>query len=300
MFEVILAEKAGFCFGVKRAIAIAEETARSSTSKPVYTFGPLIHNPQAVSHLESIGIHPVGSLDDITPGKLIVRSHGLPPQLIISAKEKGFEIIDATCPFVRRAQDLAKTLLKQQYEVVIIGEADHPEVIGIVGHTDGKAIIIENEEDIQQLHGKINIGIVTQTTQSMEYFKLLVSRILEIGKEIRIFNTICSATKERQESTLKLAEKAEIMLIIGGRNSANTTHLTQLSKETGKPTFHIESANEIDSKWLKGKKTVGISAGASTPSYVIKEVVDHLESMKNQFSDPSGSSLLHKEEVFND
>jgi small subunit ribosomal protein S1 len=300
MYKILLAEKAGFCFGVKRAMAIAEQTARASTSKPVYTFGPLIHNPQAVSYLESIGIHPVDSLDDITPGKLIVRSHGLPPQLIISAKKRGFEIIDATCPFVRRAQDLAKTLLKEQYVVAVIGEADHPEVIGIVGHTGGKAIIIENVEDIKQLHGKKNIGIVTQTTQSIEYFKLLVSHMLEIGKEIRIFNTICSATKERQESTLRLASKADIMLIIGGKNSANTTHLTQLAKETGKPTYHIESADEIDSVWLKGKKCVGISAGASTPSYVIKEVVDRLEGMKNQFADPTGSRLKHKEEVFND
>lgn len=300
MYKVLLAEKAGFCFGVKRAMAIAEQTARTSSSKPVYTFGPLIHNPQAVSYLKSIGIHPVDSLDSITPGKLIVRSHGLPPQVITSAQKKGFEIIDATCPFVRRAQDLAKTLLSESYVVAVIGEADHPEVIGIVGHAGGKAIIIENIEDIKQLHGKNKIGIVTQTTQSIEYFKLLVSHILEIGKEIRIFNTICSATKERQEATLRLAEKADIMFIIGGKNSANTTHLTQLSKATGKPTYHIESADEIKPQWLKNKNTVGISAGASTPSYVIKEVVDHLKDKKNHFSGPSGSRLLYKEEVFND
>jgi (E)-4-hydroxy-3-methyl-but-2-enyl pyrophosphate reductase len=299
MYKILLAEKAGFCFGVKRAMAIAEETARASKGEPVYTFGPLIHNPQAVSYLESIGILPVGSLDDIPPGKLIVRSHGLPPQIIVLAKRKGFEIIDATCPFVRRAQDFAKTLLKEQYEVVVIGEADHPEVIGIVGHTGGKATIIEDENDIEQLRGKKNIGIVTQTTQSLEYFKFLVSRILEIGKEIRIFNTICSATQERQDSTLKLAEKADIMFIIGGKNSANTTHLTQLSQETGKPTHHIEFAHEINREWLKGKKIVGISAGASTPSYVIKEVVDYLEAIRNQ-ADPSGSRSLYKEEVFNE
>ncbi len=300
MYKVLLAEKAGFCFGVKRAMAIAEQTARTSSSKPVYTFGPLIHNPQAVSYLESIGIHPVDSLDAIAPGKLIVRSHGLPPQLITSAQNKGFEIIDATCPFVRRAQDLAKTLLSKDYLVAVIGEADHPEVIGIVGHTGGKAIIIENVEDIKQLQGKQKIGIVTQTTQSIEYFKLVVSHILEFGKEIRIFNTICSATKERQEATLKLAAKADIMFIIGGKNSANTTHLTQLSQATGKPTYHIETAHEIKPHWLEGKKIVGISAGASTPSYVIKEVVDHLGSMKNLFSDPSGSRPIHKEEVFNE
>lgn len=300
MHKVLLAEKAGFCFGVKRAMSIAEETARTSSSKPVYTFGPLIHNPQAVSYLESIGIHPVDSLDNIEPGKLIVRSHGLPPQLIVSAKEKGFEIIDATCPFVRRAQDLAKTLLGEEYVVAVIGEADHPEVIGIVGHTGGQAIIIESSDDIEQLRGKKKIGIVTQTTQSIEYFKLLVSRILEIGEEIRIFNTICSATKERQESTLRLAARADIMLIIGGKNSANTTHLTQLSRETGKPTYHIESADEINVKWLEGRRIVGISAGASTPSHVIKEVVDYLGSLKNHIADPEGSRPMHKEEVFND
>jgi small subunit ribosomal protein S1 len=300
MFKIILAEKAGFCFGVKRAMSIAEETAKKSYNDPTYTFGPLIHNPQAVSYLESIGIQSIDSLDNVKPGKLIVRSHGLPPQIISSAQKKGFEIIDATCPFVRRTQDFAKTLLKQNYEVVVIGEAEHPEVIGIVGHTNGRAVIVENEDDIKKIDRKKKIGIVSQTTQSMENFKFLVSKILEIGSEINIFNTICGATQMRQKATLKLAKQADVMFIIGGKNSANTTHLAQLSQKTGKPTFHIESSSEIDPEILKDKRTIGISAGASTPSYVIKEVISYLESLRAKFSGPKGSRSLYKEEVLND
>jgi len=300
MVKIILADKAGFCFGVKRAMSIAEETARNSYGKFVYTYGPLIHNPQAVSQLKSIGVNPISNLDNVEPGKLIVRSHGLPPQIIDTAQKKGFEIIDATCPFVRRAQDLARMLLKEGYEVVVIGEADHPEVIGIAGYADGKAVIIEKEADIAKLTKKKKIGIVTQTTQSMEAFKDLVAKILEIGKEIHIFNTICGATQERQTATLKLAENADIMLIIGSKNSANTTHLAQLSKKTGKPTYHIETAREINPDWLKGRNVIGISAGASTPRSVIEDVISHLEYMKAHASDPAGSRLLYKEEVFND
>ncbi|MCK4576844.1 4-hydroxy-3-methylbut-2-enyl diphosphate reductase [candidate division WOR-3 bacterium] len=299
MFKIILAEKAGFCFGVKRAMAIAEKTAKFNSNKPTYTFGPLIHNPQAVSYLESMEVRPIHSLNDVKPGKLIVRSHGLPPQIITEAKEKGFEIIDATCPFVRRTQDFAKTLLNENYEVVLIGEADHPEVIGIAGHTNGKAIIIENESDLKKLTGKMRIGIVSQTTQSLENFKNLVMKIRKIGKEVKIYNTICRETQKRQKSALMLAKKADIMFIIGSKNSANTTHLAQLSQQTGKPTYHIEKFSEISPEWLKGKKIIGISAGASTPSYVIKDVITYLKSINNKISGPRGPRLLHKEEVFN-
>jgi small subunit ribosomal protein S1 len=300
MFKITLAKVAGFCFGVKRAMSIAEQTAKKSHTKPVYTFGPLIHNPQAVSYLKSIGVNPIDNFDGVKPGKLIVRSHGVPPLIIELAREKGFDVVDATCPFVRRAQDFAKTLLKEEYKVLVIGEAKHPEVIGIVGHTNQKGTIIENESDIDKLKNEKKIGVVTQTTQSVEKFKLLISKILEKGKEIRIFNTICSATLERQEATLQLAQKADTMIIIGGKNSANTTHLAQLSRKTNKPTYHIERAEEIDPDWLKGKQIVGISAGASTPSFVINKVIAYLQSLNEKVSDPSGSRLLYKEEVLND
>jgi len=297
MRKILLAENAGFCFGVKRAMAIAEKIAKKG--KLSYTYGPLIHNPQAVSYLRSIGIHPINNLDEVNPGRLIVRSHGIPPQIIDEARNKGFEIIDATCPFVRRTQNFAKTLLKKKYKVIVIGEAEHPEVIGIVGHTNGKATVVEKESDIKKLKGEKKIGIVTQTTQSMEYFKFLVSKILEIASEIKIYNTICGATQQRQKLTLALSEKADIMIIIGGKDSANTTHLAQLSKNTGKPTYHIESSDEIDTLWLKGKKVVGISAGASTPAYVIKEVIEKLKTLSEGTAGPVGPRLLHKEEVFN-
>lgn len=299
MFEIILVDKAGFCFGVKRAMAIAEETAKNSPRLPSYTFGPLIHNPQAVSYLESIGVHQINSLNEVKPGKLIIRSHGVPPQIIIDAEKKGFEIVDATCPIVRRTQNFAKTLLHEDYEVVIIGEAKHPEVIGIAGYTNGKAIIVETESDVKKLIGKKRIGIVTQTTQSIEYFQHLVMKILEIGDEIKIYNTICGATQQRQEATLELAERADAMVIIGGRNSANTSHLAQLSRKTGKPTYHIERATEIIPEWFQGKHIVGVSAGASTPSYVVEEVISYLGSINGKTSDPLGSRLLYKEELFN-
>ncbi|OQX56379.1 MAG: 4-hydroxy-3-methylbut-2-enyl diphosphate reductase [Candidatus Cloacimonas sp. 4484_209] len=292
MFKIILTPKAGFCFGVKRAMKIAEETARSNSGLPSYTFGPLIHNPQAVAYLESIGVHQINRLEGVKPGKLIVRSHGMPPSIVNKARKLGFEIIDATCPIVRRSQDFAKFLLKENYTVVVIGEANHPEVIGIVGHTNGKAIVVEKESDVKKIEGKEKIGVVTQTTQSMEYFQRLVLKILELGSEIRIYNTICGATQQRQKSTLKLAERADVMIIIGGKNSANTTHLAQLSRETGKPTYHIERAEEILPEWFENKHVVGVSAGASTPSYVIEEVITQLQYIRNKVSDPNGSRLL--------
>ncbi len=298
MHKILLAGNAGFCYGVKRAMAIAEEVSKESETS--YTYGPLIHNPQAVSYLRSIGVYPINNLDEVSPGKLIVRSHGLPPKIINAAKKKGFTIVDATCPFVRRPQNFAKMLLEKNYKVVVIGEAKHPEVVGIVGHAKGKATVIEKESDIEKLKGEKKIGIVTQTTQSMEYFRFLVSKILEIATEIKIYNTICGATQKRQKSTLALSKRVDLMIIIGGKDSANTTHLAQLSRNAGKPTHHIESSEEFQSSWLRNTKLIGVSAGASTPAYVIDEVIEKLKSVTKNASGPDGPRLSYREELLND
>jgi small subunit ribosomal protein S1 len=268
--KVILAENAGFCFGVKRAMKLAFEAAGNSES-PIYSLGPLIHNPQQVELLSQKGVHEVSSLESLKPGDvLIIRSHGTTPLILDEAKAKGLKIVDATCPFVVNAQKLAQTLNSEGYQVIIVGEGEHPEVIGIMGFTENKAWVIDKVHSIQNLHKKSRIGVVAQTTQSFDNFREVVSALLEKCDELKAFNTICHATTQRQEGAIELARNVD--------NSANTSRLASLCKSSGVPTYHIETANEIDKSWFNKMKTVGVTAGASTPEWIIDEVISKLES----------------------
>ncbi len=271
--KVILAENAGFCFGVKRALKIAFEAANKSDTI-IYSLGPLIHNPQQVEVLTQKGVHEILDIEKLKAGDiLIVRSHGTTPNIIEKAKSKGIKIIDATCPFVVNAQKYAQTLYKEGYQVVIVGEGEHPEIVGILGHVDNKAWIIEKPSDVIKLPKCQKIGIIAQTTQSFENFRAVISAIMEKSIELRIYNTICHATAQRQESALEIAKKVDLMIVVGGRNSANTNRLASLCKSSGVPTYHIETSDEIDKSWLKGIQTVGVTAGASTPEWIIDDVI---------------------------
>ena len=275
--EVFIAEYAGFCFGVKRAINMALEAEKSAKSK-VYTYGPLIHNPQVVAKFEKEGIKPVEDVSNIKPGSsIIIRTHGVSPDKIDEFERKELSIIDATCPFVKKAQKYVEQLVKEGYQAVIIGESEHPEVKGICGFAEDKAIVIGNSEEAKKLQKFQKIGVVVQTTQSIENFRNTVGCLLEKASEVKIYNTICDATKKTQDSALKLAKKSGIMIVIGGYNSANTKHLAELCRSTGVPTYHIEGVLELKKGWFKNKKKVGVTAGASTPEWVIKEVVDALK-----------------------
>jgi len=270
--KVHLAEHAGFCFGVKRAIDIATKLIGQEN---VYTLGPLIHNPQVIEDLEKNGIRCIEDLTEIPGGKVIIRAHGVPPQIMRKAQESGLEVIDATCPYVKKVHSLTQELQEKKYQVIIFGEKEHPEVIGVRGNSEN-AIVIENLEEAQKLGSYESMGVVSQTTQSREKFETLIEELKNHAKNLTVYNTICDATEKRQQSATDLAKKVDLMIVLGGLNSGNTRRLAELcNKET--TTIHVEKFSDIEKKVLEGKETVGITAGASTPDYLIKELIRELE-----------------------
>ena len=282
--KTILAPKAGFCFGVKRALDLAMQTARE-TNKSIYTLGPLIHNPQVVEDLSKKGIKVVKDLSDIPEGVIIIRSHGVGPDIIDNARDRDLQVIDATCPFVKKAQELAKELNDQGYQVVVVGDKEHPEVTGIIGWTGHTGIVVETPEQAEKLQPLKKIGIISQTTQPEENFNNIASVLQEKAEEVKAYNTICHATRDRQYAAAELARKVDVMIVIGGKNSANTQKLARLCAQTGTPTHHIETAAEFNREWLADKKLIGITAGASTPDWIIEEVKRYMEEVTNQETD---------------
>lgn len=271
VLEIVTAEEAGFCFGVKRAVNMAVKAAKENEN--VFTLGPIIHNPQVVAKLKELGIVSVESVDDVSEGILIIRSHGIEPAVLKKARKKDLHIIDATCPFVKKAQEFAHELVSRDYQTFIFGDANHPEVKGILGATNNKAFIVDSIEDIKANKIRKKIGFVAQTTKSPGSYKKLICSVITDCKEAKIYNTICNTTEIRQKSAEKLAKNVDVMLIIGGYNSANTNRLADICENTGTPSYHIETADDLEWKWLKGKQKVGITAGASTPEWLIKEVI---------------------------
>ncbi|MBU4310078.1 4-hydroxy-3-methylbut-2-enyl diphosphate reductase [bacterium] len=272
--KVIVARGSGFCFGVKRALEIVEKALREERG-PFYTLGPLIHNPQVVEKLSQKGLKIIDNLKGIKEGTFIIRSHGLPRATIELARKKGLRIIDATCPYVKRAQERARELEAGGYQLVIVGDRDHPEVKSMASE---KSIILQRPSQVEKIESYPRMGVVAQTTQSLENFKGVVKRLGKKAEELKVCATICSAVSRQQRSTRKLAKQADLVLIIGGRNSANTKRLFQISKGFTE-THHIERLSEIDPSWLKNKKMVGISAGASTPKWLINEVAREVKGL---------------------
>lgn len=266
--RIIVAKGSGFCFGVKRALELVEK-ALGEGKGPFYILGPLIHNPQVVERLSRGGLKVIDNLKGIKGGVFVIRSHGLPSATIELVKKKKLKIVDATCPYVKRAQERARELETKGYQLVIVGDRGHPEVESMASE---KSLILQRPSQVEEMKPYKRIGIVAQTTQSLENFKEIVKRLRSKTKELKVHTTICSAVSRQQKSTRELARKADLMLIIGGRNSANTKRLFQISKGVTE-TYHIEKADEIDKRWLKDKEIIGISGGASTPEWLIGEVV---------------------------
>jgi len=272
--KVLVAKTAGFCFGVKRAVTIAFQVAKKKR-KGVYTLGPIIHNPQVVERLREEGIVP---LEDIKAKKgikaLIIRTHGIPLELSKKISSKGYEIIDATCPFVKKAQHYAKLLRERGYQVVILGEKKHPEVKGLMSYAGDDVVVVDGKRPLPRLKSKV--GIVVQTTQPIEALKRVLSEATEHTKEIKVYNTICNFTAIRLQETEEMAREVDVMVVVGGKNSANTTQLARLCRSLLLPTYHIETPSEIRDDWFKGAEKVGITAGASTPEWIIKEVEERI------------------------
>jgi 4-hydroxy-3-methylbut-2-enyl diphosphate reductase len=274
--KAIVAEGAGFCFGVKRALKMAFEAARGGDGT-VVTLGAIIHNPQVVAKLEEEGLRVVKDLDGVEGGTLVVRSHGLPRSVLVRAEAKGMTIVDATCPFVKQAQERAAQLEREGHAVVVVGEEDHPEVLSITGSLKGRATVVDGTAELPELPQAKRYGVVCQTTQPQEHLSSVVQALLSRTREIKVFNTICEATFDRQESALEMARRVDVMLVVGGRNSANTRRLWELCRDAGCDAYHIETADELEPGWFEGKKEVGITGGASTPQWIVDDVVAAVE-----------------------
>ncbi|SJZ54433.1 bifunctional 4-hydroxy-3-methylbut-2-enyl diphosphate reductase/30S ribosomal protein S1 [Selenihalanaerobacter shriftii] len=295
--EIILADHAGFCFGVTRAMDLTMDAGKNDDNE-IYTLGPLIHNPQAVNKLEGLGIRIVDEVDEVNEGTIIIRSHGVPPNTLNEAKDKDLEVLDATCPFVKKAQKSAARLQEAGYQVIISGDKQHPEVVAILGSTNGQAIVIEEEEDFEKLPKKIKkAGIIAQTTQSIDNLKTVVNRLMDITEELKVYNTICTTTNERQTSAADLAVEVDIMIVIGGYNSANTNRLAEVCWEVGTTTYHIETADDLSRDWFHNIKRIGVTAGASTPNWIIKEVVSRMEDIKQEENVNEEVEEVNEEEV---
>jgi len=271
-----IAENAGFCYGVMRAIDIADKALKRYNL--IYSFGPIIHNPQVVNEYEKKGLKVVERVSDIK-GPVLIRSHGVSPKIYEKLMDKGYEVIDATCPFVKEAQRYAKQLHDEGYKVVIFGDKDHPEVKAHLGYTDYNAIVINSVDEAQKIKAT-RVGVVCQTTQSVERFGKVIGILAKKIRELKVFNTICDATEKRQEAAKELASRSDLMIVIGGKNSANTRKLYEICKETAKKAYHIETEQEIDPNWFKGVEKVGITAGASTPSYLIRRIYEFIRGLK--------------------
>jgi 4-hydroxy-3-methylbut-2-enyl diphosphate reductase len=283
MANIIVAQTAGFCFGVRIAVDMAKQAGEKLGH--AYTNGPIIHNKQVVNYLKSIGVEEMQDYSQLKPGDtVIIRSHGVPPKTERMLKELNINVLDATCPFVKKVHDKVKQLVEEGYFVVIIGEEGHPEVIGTLGHLEevgGKGVIVENFKDLVKKVPKRNrIGVVAQTTQSEDFFREAVGYLAENTEELKVFNTICDATSVRQEEVKKIAPEVDVMIIIGGKHSGNTQRLYQISKALNPNTHHIETADELQEQWFENKENIGVSAGASTPDWIIQEVVNKIKEIK--------------------
>jgi 4-hydroxy-3-methylbut-2-enyl diphosphate reductase len=281
--DVIIAKHAGVCFGVKRAIDLAFTAARNYGNH-VYTIGPLIHNPQVVKQLREVGVIVKEGIEDIAEGTVIFRSHGVPRHLAEKAREKGLRIVDATCPFVKRAHGFARFLSRKGYLVVVVGDQSHPEVKSLKSYVEGEAMVVNSPGKLANWAGRRKVGVVAQTTQSLEKFREIVAICLEKAREVRVYNTICDATALRQREALDLAHKVDCIIVIGGHKSANTKRLAEICRRILGDTYHVETVEELNSSWFSGKGRIGIVGGASTPGWVIEEVVEGLRRMVSQGS----------------
>lgn len=276
--KIHIADPTGLCFGVRRAISKLEEEL--ACSEKVYSLGSPIHNPQEIERLSKLGLIVVDSAEEVPNCSVaFIRAHGVTPLQTEALKKKCLKMVDGTCPFVKTAQKSAKDLSHEGYLVVILGDKEHPEVKGIMGYVDGEVAVISSYEEIpENLKGR-RCGILSQTTQKVASLAALVGSFVKESTEIKVYNTICKATLARQDSVSKLASNVDGMIILGGRNSANTKKLAEISMDVGVSTLWIEHAGEIDRRWLQNRNDIGIAAGGSTPDWLIKDLIQNLNMM---------------------
>ncbi len=277
--KILLARTAGFCMGVRRAVDKALEKSRGV--KPIWTLGPLIHNPQIVEMLESRNIHAISGPDEADSGIIIIRAHGVTPAVKEEIEQSGLEYCDVTCPLVIRIQRLITRYVRDGYSIVIVGDKGHAEVVALMGYTDGKGVVVESRDDIADVP-EGPLCIVVQSTQNHEFFDEVVSLLRKRDVEIKVFDTICSATTARQEEVRELAGRVDAMVVVGGKNSANTRRLADIALSIGVPTFAVETEAELDEKNIGGFGLIAVTAGASTPNWLIERVTDRLREIQRR------------------
>jgi small subunit ribosomal protein S1 len=275
-FEILTSSHAGYCFGVKRAMRLIEQ-GLECFGEPIYTLGDVIHNPPEVERLSARGVRSVASIEEVkVGGTLILRAHGVHPDLIREAQHRGINILDATCPFVKRSQNFVKQFSEESLAVIIIGDRDHPEVQGIAGHAGTDAIIVRDATEAASIAPLDRAGVVIQTTFSRREADKVIKALYGRVRDLRVQDTICQATEARRAGTLALARKVDIMIVIGGRNSSNTKGLFQVCIDARVPAHLIESADEIDPTWLESARRIGLTTGTSTPDWLIDAVLARL------------------------
>ena len=276
--QVFLPQEIGFCFGVKRALRLVLNEIKKS--EKTYTLGDLIHNSQVVENLKEEGIESVQNLSQIKGGTLVIRSHGVDPSIIEEAKKRKIRVLNATCPYVVEVQNIVQSLSRKSYSVVIVGSNTHPEVRGLMASVrNGKFYVVRNEREAEKLPSVRKMGIVAQTTESLDNFSNIVKNLTRKAKECRAFNTICRIIRERQAGILKLAEKTQAVMVVGGYNSSNTRQLVKLCRSSGTKTYFIEKEKDLDIEQLKGIRKIALTGGTSTPRETIEEIENKLSSI---------------------
>jgi 4-hydroxy-3-methylbut-2-enyl diphosphate reductase len=274
--EVLLARENGFCFGVKKAVELTE--AAAETGKPVYNLGQVVHNPKISERLAARGVTVIKDPAEAKTGVIVIRAHGIPPETRAKIESQGLECIDATCSLVLRAQRFTKQLADEGYTVIILGTPEHPEVVGLRGFAPN-ATVVETKEEWEKLPRMKKAGVVSQSTQPPWAFKELVAHVSEIAQETKVFNTVCPVTVKRQHAATELAEQVQTIIVVGGKNSANTRELVNLAKMQGRDAYHIEHADELRAEWIRGQDRVGLIGGCSTPMDTLIEVKERAEKL---------------------
>ncbi|UFS63456.1 4-hydroxy-3-methylbut-2-enyl diphosphate reductase [Sulfurimonas sp. HSL-3221] len=271
--KIELAENYGFCFGVKRAIKIAEENRQSAT------YGPLIHNAKEIERLQKdFQVALTENLDDFQAGDTaVIRTHGIPKQELETLYARDVHVVDATCPYVTKPQQICEEMSEQGYDIVIFGDEAHPEIRGVKSYAKEGAYVVMSVEELEQIRFKEKIAVVAQTTRKVDEFLKIVNYLIPRYKEVRVFNTICNATFENQDAVRDLSKRADVMIIIGGKNSSNTKQLHSIAQAYCLDSYHIEGPDDIDDAWFDGKAYCGISAGASTPDWIIEQVIARIK-----------------------
>ena len=277
--EVLLARENGFCFGVKKAVELTEAAAESG--RPVYNLGQVVHNPKISERLAARGVTVIKDPAEAPEGIVVIRAHGVPPAVRASIEEHGLECIDATCSLVLRAQRFTKQLADEGYRVIILGTPEHPEVVGLLGFAGPDHLIVETKDEWEKLPKMKKAGVVSQSTQPPWAFKELVAHVAEISQELKVFNTVCPVTIKRQNAATELAGETDVIVVVGGKNSANTRELVNLARMQGKTAYHIEHPEELDRSWLAGKERVGLIGGCSTPMETLLEVKERAEALSS-------------------